>query len=108
MVYETISERNVSNGLHEILVYVADVVPAFIPLVLTGFFVIIAMGTYNSQLRTRGKGDFPASFAVAGFATAILAIVISLIDGLIPIQFVTITIVIAIVCLIWLYISKER
>ena len=108
MVYETISDRNTSEGLHVMLVYVADVVPIFIPLVLFGFFIIIALGTYNSQTRTRGKGDFPASFAVAGFATAVLAIVMSLIDGLIPLPVVTITIVVSVVGLLWLYISKEK
>ena len=48
MTYQTLTEFN-ATGMDGMLVYVATVVPIFIPLVLFSFFTIITLATYFSQ-----------------------------------------------------------
>ena len=89
-------------------VYVADVVPIFIPLFLFSFFVIITIASYFSSKRLSNDGDLAASFAVAGFSTFVLALVMSLIPGLIPTYTVLIVLGIAILGILFLFFSKRR
>ena len=89
--------RNMSEGPDALFLYTAEVAPIFIPLVLFIFFIIVLLGTFFSQRRLTGRGDFAASFVVAGFATAIIAIFMTIVEGLINTQTVVITVVIAII-----------
>ncbi len=72
MAIQTVQEAN-ATSLAEIFVYVATVSPVFIPMMLFSIFCVIALGTYFSPLRTTGRADFSASFAVAGWFTALIA-----------------------------------
>ena len=108
MAYKEISEINGSEGLHTLFTYAAEVEPSFIPLTLFVFFIIIAVATFFSTKRTTTKGDFAASFAVAGFATSVLAIAMTLIEGLISITTVVTVIVITVIGVLWLLVSKKE
>ena len=89
-------------------VYVADVVPIFIPLFLFSFFIIVTLASYFSSKRLSNDGDLAASFAVAGFSTFILALVMSLIPGLIPTTYVVIMLAVLILAVLFLFFSKRR
>ena len=107
MAYETFSEWN-KTGLDQMFVYAADVVPIFIPLFLFSFFIIITLASYFSSKRLSNDGDLAASFVVAGFATVILALVMSLIPGLIPTTYVVIIIAITVLGILFLFFSRRR
>ncbi len=66
------------------------------------------MATFFSQLRIRGEGDFMASFAVAGFFTAVISLLMTLVEGLITTTTISITIAISIIGVIGLLISRDR
>lgn len=99
---------NQSEGLHVMFQYVADVVPMFFPFVLFAFFTIIMSATFFSQERLRGRGDWASSFAVAGFSTVIAALSLSLVESIINIQTLTVTILISIVGVVWLFMSSKQ
>ena len=82
--------------------------PYIIPLVLLSLFSIVLLSTYFSQKRLTGRGDFFSSFAVAGFFIAIIALVMTLTEGLINNTTLTICIVVSVIGAIFLIISKDR
>jgi len=105
MTYETLSDVNTSAGIHTLAIYVADTVPIFMPLALFSFFIIAFLGSYFASVRITNRGDLPASFAAAGFITAILATLMSLIP-LISLPTMAITYGVAILGALWLYFSR--
>jgi len=79
MPIQEIGDVNVSEGMHKILIYVADIEPIFFPLLLFAIFIILAIGSYLLQKNTTGRGDLKASLAASGFVTTLIAYVLSLI-----------------------------
>jgi len=114
MAYQTLDNFSASSdieGLGMIFVYVATIVPIFIPLVLFALFIITGVGTFMFQEKFKGKGDIPASFAAASVLTALTAFIMTLVPGLMSgatgVLTLTITFVVAVISVIFLFISKE-
>lgn len=80
----------------------------FIPMILFALFVIVLFSTFFTQKRFTGREDFFASFATAGFFTAVIALIMTLVDGLINNYTLTFTVVIAIIGVILLFFSRDR
>jgi|SRR6056297_1452724 len=107
MAYKEITDMNGTNTtMTDIFTYSADVVPIFVPLVLFSIFLISVLGSYFASKRATGRGDFPASFAVGSWLTAIISIVFSLIPNFIRTGTVIFCVALAILGSIWLYISR--
>jgi len=104
--YRTIADVNTTAGPHTLFVYAAEIVPSFIPMVIFAIFLIALLGSYFSQRRLTGSGDFPASFAAASFISTIIAFVMSLLPGLINNNVVIIMVVISVLSVVWLYLSR--
>jgi len=104
--YQTFAEFN-QTDLAGLFLYPQSVWAGFIPLVLFALFTIVMLSTYFSQKRTTGSGDFFASFAVAGFFTAIITFIMALIEGLINEIVLTTVIIIAIIGVILLYSTRD-
>ena len=104
--------QNASNlnttGLDNLFVYVADVVPIFFPMMFLSLFIIIMAGTYFSQSRLTGRGDFGGSFAVAGFITTGVAFAVNLIDGVVNTETLGVLVSVTIIGIIYLFINKPR
>lgn len=105
--YRTFSNWN-KTGLDQMFVYASDTVPIFTPMLLFSLFMITMLASYFSSKRLGADGDFAASFAVAGFITAIVALVLSLMPGMIHVSVTVITIIVAILGVLFLYFSKRR
>lgn len=105
MAYKEIGDFN-TTGVQSIFQYSAEVVPIFIPLILMAVFLVSTLGSYFAQMRRDNQGDFPASFAVGSWITAIIALVLSLFENLIRTGTVVTTIALAIAGMIWLYVSR--
>ena len=108
MAYTTLEEYNTSAGIHTLFIYTADVVPIFIPLMLFAIFTITCLGSYFAQVRTKGSGDFPASFAVGGILTAIIAQLMAIIPNLVTIGTLVICYTAAIVGVIFLFLTRDN
>lgn len=107
MAFPTYEEANLT-GLDGLLQYATDIVPIFIPIVLTGVFAIVLFGTYFSRRRLTGRGDFQASFAVASFVTAIIAYTMSLMPNVINTFTLVAVTGIAAIAVMVLWLAKER
>lgn len=108
-MYELITNRNVSEGLHILPVYANDITGGiFMPLILFGFWFIIAMGIYFAQYRQTGMVDFPVGLTVASFLTVGLAVMLRVIPGLISQNVLVITIAISIASLMFLFFSRDK
>lgn len=81
-IYQTFGEYN-STGASGLLTYPATALPFFTPMLLFAIYVILLMATYFAARRLNGRGDFIASMAASGFVTVVVAIIMSLIPGLI-------------------------
>ena len=106
MTYQTFTEFN-DTSIAGLFLYPAQIVPAFVPLVLVALFLVTLMTTYFSQRRLTGRGDFTSSFAVAGYFVTVIAFIMSLVSNLVNIVTVTICLSVAIVGTILLLISKK-
>ena len=110
MAYQTLDNFSASSseeGLGMLLVYVANIVPLFIPLVLFALFVITGVGTFMFQEKSKGSGDLPSSFAAASVLVALTSFLMTLIDGLINLTTIIVCFVVAVIAVIFLFISKE-
>ena len=106
--WETLEDFNAS-GVDGLFLFVANTWAGFVPLVLFGFFTIIALSTFFSQVRIKGRGHLPSSFAVSGFATTVLAIAgFGLIDGLVDPFTLAVCFVVTVVSVLWLLLSKDN
>lgn len=108
MAYETIDAYNTSEGLHVLLYYVEDIVPGFIAMVLAAFWIISVFGSFFAQKRISGTSSMKSSVAAGSYATAILAIIISLIPNLIRIETLVTAIGVSILATIWLFIPEDN
>lgn len=105
--FQNSTNLNTTN-LDNLFVYVAEVVPIFFPMMFFSLFIIILVGTYFSQSRTTGRGDFGGSFAVASFITAGIAFAVNLIDGVVDGVTIGILSSLVIIGIIFLFINKPR
>jgi len=94
--YQTLQEFN-QTGFSGILSYVANTVPIFTPMLLFSFFMVALFGSYFSQKRLLGRENFAASFAVAGYLTAIASYILMLLPNTINSLTVVVCTVVAII-----------
>ena len=102
MAYPSITDRNMSKGLSEILYYANEVTESWISnLILMGIYIIIMMSIYNY------KRDFVEGMAIAGFFTFLIALFFYLGDFISGVTFVFV-IAVAIISVALLFFNKRR
>ena len=108
-LYKTLDAVNTSSGIQTMFVYVNDVTGGlFTRMLLLAFFLILGIASYLFQKRTTGSGDLPASFAIAGFVTSGLAIMMSFIDGMIHIFDIVVTFTVTISFVLWMFMTNSK
>lgn len=108
MTFPGLNTVNASQDVSELLIYVNDLTDGLaMPLVLIAFFLVAFLGNFFLQLRFRGTGRIDFSFAVAGFVTFGLAVLMSLKNGLLAPQYLFISLAVAILGAFILYLTRE-
>ncbi len=108
MTYANLADYNMTSGLHILIIYANDVTfGVFVPLMLFGFWCIIAFGGYFNQKHETGSGDFPAWFAVAGFTTSVVSIILIQIPGLITGYTLAVILIIATMSVLFFFFSRD-
>ena len=79
MTYQTIDNLTTSN-LQEILRFPTRDLPMFWPLVLFAIFIIIGLGSFFREVRKKGSGNLLSSFAVAGYVTTAIVLIMNLMN----------------------------
>ena len=108
MPIELITERNMTEGLHVLFIYINDITGGvFMQTLLFAIWSIVVFGIYFAQKRDSTIGDFPMALVVGEVITVIFATLMRLIDGLLdPITY-TITIVVALISALFFFMSKD-
>jgi flagellar biosynthesis protein FliQ len=86
-----------ATSVSQVLSYISGEVPMFIPAILFGFFMILFLGSYFAQQRTRGFADIFTSLAVSSYITAIASVILSFIPNVINVYVVVVCIAIAVI-----------
>ena len=108
MTYETFANRNATEGLGVLFVYVNDVTNGmFINMFLFCLFLITFLGNFFSMKRLTGEADIGTSFAVAGFFLVGATLILSLIPDMINTFVLTISVVISIVGALWVWMGNS-
>ena len=106
--YYLYSLPNDSVGLDTILVDTAETVPGLIPaLLFFVYFIIVLGGTARQKART-GVADFPLWSVVGSIGVWIIALIISVKQGLIRLDWLAIIISITILSGIWLFLDRKQ
>jgi len=106
MTYQTITEYN-ATGADGLFSYASSVVPIFTPMLLFSFWIIMALSIFFSQKRQSGVGNFAISSAVASYVTMGLAVVLTLIGGMITPAILFIVFAVTIATTLWLLLEKD-
>ena len=84
MTIESITNRNVSEGLHIPIVYINDITNGlFMNVLLFAIWNIVTFGIYFNQKSSSTSGDFPMALAVSGVILAVITTLFRLVDGLV-------------------------
>ena len=106
MTYQTLQDFN-ATGMDDVIVYVAQTVPLFVPFMLLIIYLIFTLGTYFGSRKFTGKGDIFASLTVAGFVTTALCVLMSIKEGLINNYYLLFVGTITIFSFVGLALSRE-
>lgn len=108
MTFETLSDLNASEGMHVVFVHVNNVTGGlFSSMFLFVVFMVIALGSFFAQQRSRGKGDFPVSASVAGLVASGAAALMLLVPGMVNPYAAVVTFVITGIAVLWMMVSSR-
>jgi len=96
------------NGLDEAIAGVTQSVPVFTPMFLFFIFCVTFITGYKKQRETTGFADAPLWGTIAGVVTSMVALLMSLKQGLIQLEILIIPIVITLGFGVWLFSSRDR
>ena len=95
------------TGMDNILIDLVGQVPAFIPLFLLFVFFVVFLGGIKLQKVRTGTADYPAWAVVASIMMFVMSLLLTLVSGLIRLEWLVIVIVVTIFCGVWLFLDKR-
>lgn len=99
---------NATSGIDTIAGQTVTAVPEFTWLLLLFVFGVVAIGGSSRQRIRNGEADFPAWFTIGGIASFFTALMLSLISGVIQTETLVLTLVVAIIGGIWLFLDRKQ
>lgn len=101
-------EINLTSGVDDALISLAQNVPAFPIMLLVFIFGLVLLGGSANQKRRTGTADIPFWSILASLSTFIFALLMTLGDGMIDLTTLGIVVGVTIMCGLWFYLSKVR
>lgn len=98
---------NATTGFDDIAVQTVTAVPAFTPLLLVFVFFVVFLSGISRQKARNGTADYPMWSVVASLSTFMIALILTLYEGLINITYLAIIITVTIFSAIWLFLDKK-
>lgn len=99
---------NATTGIDDVLVQTATAVDIFIPMLLFFIYMVVFLGGIISQRRTTGRGDAPMWALMASITILLLALIMTLVAGLIQIEVLAIIGAVTIMTGLWFFMDKNR
>jgi len=99
---------NATTGADDIVTETITAVPGFAPLLLVFIFFIVFLGGISRQKGRSGTADYPMWSVTASLSTFLVALIMSLVEGLIRLDILIIVTVITIFSGVWLFLDKRQ
>ena len=99
---------NGSAGVDSILAGVNQSTQIFTPIFLLSVFLIVLVGGMLSQKKRVGYADMPMWSVIASVSTLVIALPMTLIEGLINSYVLGVVIVITLISGFWLFMSRDK
>jgi len=106
LTYKTLEDIN-GTGIQGILQTASDAVPLLPAMILFSLFIVLSFGSMFYNTRKYGSAKMSSTFAVAGFVTMVVAVMMTLIPNFINTATVVTCIIIEIAFVFWLYSSTD-
>jgi len=97
-----------ATTLDGILVQTESSLPAFTPLILLFVFFVVFLGGIARQKAKTGTADYPTWSVVASLSTFMIALILSIKDGLIHLDWLIIVVTITIFSGVWLFLDRRQ
>ena len=99
---------NWSSGMDEALTDTVSTNPTFIIMFLIFVFSVVFISGITSQKRRTGTADFPMWATISSMSVMMISLSLTLVEGLIQIETLSIIAVITIFSGFWLFMDKKR
>lgn len=107
-IYMTIYSAPFTTGIDNVIVTTAQSVPIFPIMILFFVFFVILIGGSANQKRRTGSADVPQWSVLAGITTTFIALIFTLVAGIISGATLGIVVAITLMCGVWFFLSKVR
>jgi len=101
-------EINLTSGVDDALVSLAQNVPIFPVMLLVFIFGLVLLGGSSNQKSRTGTADIPFWSVLASLSTLMVSLLMTLKEGMIDIVTLGIVLGITIMCGLWFFLSKVR
>jgi len=99
---------NMTEGVDQALVGIAEQVPSFPIMILVFIWGVVFLGGVMKQKQRLGYADFPMWTTMASFSCLVVSLLMSVREGFITLQVLSIVVVVTIFSAVWLFLSKGR
>lgn len=99
--------NNSTGGMDKIVVDTVTAFPSFAPLLLLLVFCVVAIGGISRQRLRTGTADAPLWVSLASVSTLIIALIMSVISGIIRLDYLIIVLSLTILSGVWLFLDRK-
>ena len=99
---------NASRGMDDALVGFFTGVPILVPMFLLFIWLVVAIGGSSAQSRRTGISDLPLWSTLASLSTLMMALGLSIIEGMIQLETLVIVVVVTIATGVWLFLDRNN
>lgn len=98
---------NSTTGFDDIAVQTVATTPSFTPLILLFVFFMVFIGGISRQKLRTGTSDYPMWSVVASLSAFMIALIMTLIEGLIQLDILVIVVTVTIFSSVWLFLDRR-
>lgn len=102
------AQPNLTSGIDDALISTTNSVPMFPVMILVFVFVLVFIGGSNNEKRRKGFADYPFWAALSGLSTFMIALLMTMGDGMINLTTLGIVTAITILCGVWFLMSSQK
>ena len=98
---------NATSGIDKIAEQTVTAVPTFIPMLFAFIFFLVFLGGISRQKARTGTADYPLWSVIASISMYLIALMLTLAEGLIRLDWLVIVTVITIFSGVWLFLDRK-
>lgn len=99
---------NATTGFDDIAVQTISALPSFTPLLMVFVFFVVFLGGISRQKMRSGFADYPMWSVIASMSAFLIALMLSLYEGLIHLDWLVVIVVVTIFSGVWLFLDRKQ